>query len=171
MLFDRRDDPINARKGTFSSLSFDYAAKRLGSDVSNRKVLAQQFVFVPLGRLVLASRAIAGYAFGKDPLQFADRFRAGGATSVRGYGEDGLGPLDSSGQPGGGDRLVILNLEARFPIYRWARGVVFADAGNIFEKGETMSWSELKVGVGFGLRFDAAGGLIEAMSAFPIEGD
>ena len=49
VLFDRRDDPINARKGTFSSFSFDYAATRLGSDVSNRKLLAQQFVFVPAG--------------------------------------------------------------------------------------------------------------------------
>ena len=99
VLFDRRDDPINARKGTFSSISFDYASTRLGSDVSNRKLLGQQFVFVPVGRLVLASRALAGYAFGRDPLQFADRFRAGGATSVRGYGEDGLGPLDANGQP------------------------------------------------------------------------
>jgi outer membrane translocation and assembly module TamA len=167
VLFDRRDDPINARRGTFTSVSFDYASTRLGSDVSNRKLLGQQFVFVPVGRLVLASRALVGYAFGRDRLQFADRFRAGGATSVRGYGEDGLGPLDFDGLPGGGDRLVILNQEARFPIYRWANGVVFADAGNIFEKGETMSWGELKVGVGFGLRFDTPVGLIRGDVGFP----
>ena len=167
VLFDRRDDPINARRGTFSSISFDYAATRLGSDVSNRKLLAQQFVFVPLGRLVLASRALVGYAFGKDPLQFADRFRAGGATSVRGYGEDGLGPRDRNGLPGGGDRLLTLNQEMRFPIYRWANGVVFADAGNIFAKGETMSWSELKVGYGVGLRFDTPVGLIRGDVGFP----
>ena len=35
----------------------------------------------------------------------------------------------------GGDRLVILNQEVRFPIYRWVNGVVFADAGNIFDEG------------------------------------
>jgi outer membrane protein insertion porin family len=169
VLLDRRDDPINARKGSFTSVSFDYAARRLGSDVSNRKLLLQQFVFVPLGtRLVLASRALVGYAFGNDPLQFADRFRAGGATSVRGYGEDGLGPRDRfTGLPLGGDRLVILNQEARFPIYRWANGVVFADAGNIFAKDETMSWSELKVGYGVGLRFDTPVGLIRGDVGFP----
>jgi outer membrane protein insertion porin family len=166
VLFDRRDDPINARRGTFSSLSFDYASTRLGSDVSNRKLLAQQFVFVPVRRLVLASRVLAGYAFGRDPLQFADRFRAGGATSVRGYGEDGLGPLDANGLPIG-DRLLVLNQEARFPIYRWANGVVFADAGNIFAPGETLSWGELKVGVGFGLRFDTPVGLIRGDVGFP----
>jgi outer membrane protein insertion porin family len=168
VLLDRRDDPINARKGTFTSISFDYAATRLGSDVSNRKLLMQQFVFVPVGRLVLASRVLAGYAFGNDPLQFADRFRAGGATSVRGYGEDGLGPRnDFTGLPEGGDRLMILNQEARFPIYRWANGVVFADAGNIFAKTETVSWSELKVGYGVGLRFDTPVGLIRGDVGFP----
>ena len=36
------------------------AAPFLGSDVSNRKLLMQQFLFVPLGRLVLASRAQVG---------------------------------------------------------------------------------------------------------------
>ena len=66
-----------------------------------------------------------------------------------------------------GDRLVILNQEVRFPIYRWANGVVFADAGNIFETGETMSWGELKVGVGFGLRFDTPVGLIRGDVGFP----
>jgi outer membrane translocation and assembly module TamA len=168
VVFDRRDDPINARTGTFTAISFDYASTRLGSDVTNRKLLAQQFVFVPVGRLVLASRVLAGYAFGRDPLQFADRFRAGGATSVRGYGEDGLGTPDpNTGFPSGGDRLVILNQEARFPIYRWANGVVFADAGNIFKKGETSSFRELKIGVGFGLRFDTPVGLIRGDVGFP----
>ena len=168
VVFDRRDDPINARQGTFTSISSDYALRRLGSDVSNRKILTQQFVFVPVGRMVLASRALIGYAFGNDPLQFEDRFRAGGATSVRGYGEDGLGPRNAfTGFPEGGDRLVILNQEARFPIYRWANGVVFADAGNIFAKGETMSWSELKIGYGVGLRFDTPVGLIRGDIGFP----
>ncbi|HJU42736.1 MAG TPA: BamA/TamA family outer membrane protein, partial [Vicinamibacterales bacterium] len=165
-LFDRRDDPINSRKGTFTSIGFDYAAKKLGSDVSNRKLLIQQFVFVPVGRIVLASRVLAGYAFGNDPLQFADRFRAGGASSVRGYSEDSLGPRDINGIPSG-DRLFVLNQEARFPIYRWANGVVFADAGNIFAKGETMSWSELKTGYGVGLRFDTPLGLIRGDVGFP----
>jgi len=169
VVFDRRDDPINARRGTFTSIAFDYAARRLGSDVSNRKLLAQQFAFVPVGRLVLASRALIGHAFGNDPLQFADRFRAGGATSVRGYGEDSLGPRDPNDPdtPAGGDRLLILNQEARFPIYRWANGVVFADAGNIFEKGEVLSWRDLKVGFGVGLRFDTPVGLIRGDVGFP----
>ena len=65
VLFDRRDDPINARKGTFTLDLVRSRGAWLGSDVSNRKLLMQQFVFVPLGRLVLASRVQAGFAFGQ----------------------------------------------------------------------------------------------------------
>ena len=164
-MWDRRDDPINSRKGTFSSVSFDQSAAFLGSDRQNRKLLMQQFLFVPLGKLVLASRAQVGFAYGRDPLAFSDRFRAGGATSVRGYGEESLGPRDRDGLPIGGDRLMILNQEARFPMYRWVNGVVFIDAGNIFEKGE--DWSGLKLGYGFGLRFDTPVGLLRGDVGFP----
>jgi outer membrane protein insertion porin family len=162
VFLDRRDDPINARKGTFTSVSFDWGSRRLGSDVSNRKLLGQQFVFVPVGRVVLASRVLAGYAYGKDNLLPSDRFRAGGATSVRGYPEDslGLGLAD-------GNRLVVLNQEARFPIYRWANGVVFADAGNIFGKSDPRSWGDLMIGYGVGLRFDTPVGLIRGDIGFP----
>ena len=119
-MFDRRDDPLNARKGTFTSMSWDHSGRWLGSDVTNRKLLFQQHTFVPLGsRLVLASRVQTGFVFGPDDLLPSDAFRAGGATTVRGYGEDSLGPRTESGIPKGGETLVILNQEARFPIYRF----------------------------------------------------
>ena len=165
VLFDGRDDPINAKRGFFSSVSFDLASPVLASDVNNRKLLLQQYVFVPLGRLVLASRAQLGFAYGQDPLSFSDRFRAGGATSVRGYSEESLGPIGTDGLPLGGDRLVILNQEARFHLFGWVNGVLFADAGNILAKGA--DWSGLKFGYGFGLRFDTPVGLLRGDVGFP----
>jgi outer membrane protein assembly factor BamA len=165
IVFDRRDDPINSRKGFFSAVSFDQAALYLGSDSSNRKLLLQQFVFLPVKKLVLASRAQIGFAFGRDPLTFTDRFRAGGATSVRGYAEEGLGTF-VGGLPVGGDRLLILNQEVRFPIYRWANGVAFVDGGSILREEEP--WSGLKLGYGVGLRFDTPVGLIRGDVGFPL---
>ena len=165
IVWDRRDDPIDSRKGTFSSVSFDQSAAFLGSDRQNRKLLMQQFVFVTLGKLVLASRVQAGFAFGRDALAFSDRFRAGGATSVRGYSEEGLGERGPNGLPLGGDRLMIVNQEARFPMFKWFNGVVFVDAGNIYQKGE--DWSGLKLGYGFGLRLDTPVGLLRGDVGFP----
>ena len=164
-LFDRRDDPISPHRGSFSSVSFDEAAPFLGSDVQNRKLLMQQFAFFPLGKVVFASRAQAGFAFGPDELLPSDRFRAGGATSVRGYGEDSLGPRSAVGVPSGGERLLILNQEARFPLYRWVGGVAFVDAGNIFAKAG--AWTGLKIGYGFGVRVNTPIGLVRADVGFP----
>jgi len=167
-LFDRRDDPLNARKGTFTSISWDHSGLWLGSDVRNRKLLAQQHTFVPLGaRLVLASRVQTGFVFGPDDLLPNDSFRAGGATTVRGYGEDSLGPRNSNGVPSGGEMLVILNHEARFPINRWAHGVGFVDAGNISGKDESFSWRELKIGYGVGLRFNTPVGVLRVDLGIP----
>ena len=50
-------------------------------------------------------------------------------------------------------------------MYRWVNGVVFVDAGNIFAKGE--DWNGLKVGYGFGLRFDTPVGLLRGDVGFP----
>ncbi|HET9703680.1 MAG TPA: translocation/assembly module TamB domain-containing protein [Vicinamibacterales bacterium] len=167
-VLDRRDDPINPKGGTFSSVSYEHAALRLGSDVSNRKFLVQQYVFVPLGQLVLASRLQAGLAWGRDVLLPSDRFQAGGANTVRGYGEDSLGPRDEfSGVPEGGDKMLVLNQEARFPVYRWAHAVAFVDAGNIWARDQAVKWGELKLGYGFGVRLDTPVGLLRGDVGFP----
>ncbi len=167
VVFDRRDDPINSRKGTFSSVSLDQAGAWLGSDVNNRKLLVQQFAFVPLRELVLASRVQYGRAFGRDELLPSDRFRAGGAASVRGYSEDSLGPR-RFGVPIGGEEMVVLNQEVRFPIYRWVRGVGFIDAGKICcGDANVAEFNKLRAGYGFGLRFDTPVGLLRADVGFP----
>ena len=128
---------------------------------------------MPLGKIVLASRVQSGFAFGRDPLSYSDRFRAGGGTSVRGYGEESLGPR-VAGIPSGGDRLLILNQEVRFPMFKWAGGVVFVDAGNIFcqaselrESCESENLKGLRVGYGFGLRLNTPVGLLRGDVGFP----
>ena len=102
-------------------------------------------------------RAQVGYAFGRircsSPIASAPAARPACAATLK----TASARARIDGLPVGGDRLVILNQEARFPIYRWVNGVVFVDAGNIFAKGETMSWSELKVGYGFGPALRYAG--------------
>jgi outer membrane protein assembly factor BamA/autotransporter translocation and assembly factor TamB len=167
-LWDRRDDPLNAREGTFSSVSLDVSSPWLASDLRNRKLLLQQHYFYPLSdRIVFASRAQLGFAFGPDELLTTDAFKAGGATTVRGYAEDSLGPRGLLGLPSGGQALVILNGELRAPLYRWMRGVAFVDAGNIFGSDQSVSLGQLKVGYGFGLRLDTPVGLIRVDFGIP----
>jgi outer membrane protein assembly complex protein YaeT len=170
VVFDRRDDPINARRGTFSSISLDQSGAWLGSDVNNRKLLLQQFLFVPMGRVVLGSRAVIGRAYGQDDLLPSDSFRAGGASTVRGYGEDSLGPRNEfTGIPEGGEKMLVLNQEVRFPVFKWVNAVAFVDAGNIFGNDQAWQWKELKIGYGLGLRLDTPVGLLRGDVGFPSE--
>lgn len=39
--------------------------------------------------------------------------------------------------------MVVLNQEVRFPIYRWVRGVGFADTGNVFETASATDLGKL----------------------------
>ena len=80
--------------------------------------------------MVLASAARLGLATAFDEsLIPSERFFAGGGYSVRGYNQDALSPRDRFGDAIGGNALLVLNEEIRFPIFKWVRGVGFFDAG------------------------------------------
>jgi outer membrane translocation and assembly module TamA len=159
-LWDRRDEPVSPARGTFSSVSFERAGDWLGSDSSYGRVLWQQFAFRALGPVVLAGRVMTGATRGSD-LPPDKLFLAGGATTVRGYGENTLGPRDPfDGTVTGGESLLVLNQEVRFPMYRWLGGVGFVDLGNTFGPTAPFEWEALKVGYGLGLRFDSPIGLL-----------
>jgi outer membrane protein assembly factor BamA len=170
LLLDRRDDPVNATRGTFTSVAVEQLANWLGADVGYARLLAQQLAFVRLGPAVVASRAVTGYVFGDsllDNLLFQDRFFAGGGTTVRGYAENGLGPRDIFGASRGGSQVVVANAELRFPLYRWVSGVGFLDAGGAFDDQSPFRWGGLKVGYGAGLRVNSPIGLLRLDFGIP----
>lgn len=152
-LLDRRDDPFNTRQGWFSSAAFEYAAPAIGSDLRMAKLYLQQKGFRTLGPVVLAAYVQAGAAFAYDLIP-SERFRAGGGYTVRGYAENSLGPVDFLGRPRGGNALLTINQEVRFPVFRWVNAVAFLDAGNVFASRRDLSLGDLKAGYGLGLRLD-----------------
>jgi outer membrane protein assembly complex protein YaeT len=152
--WDTRDDPSNASRGWFHSSGFEYGPESLGSDLRFVRYLAQQYSFRRVGeRVVFASafRLGAGRGFGQDLIP-SERFYAGGATSVRGFAEQGLGPADFFGDPVGGNGLVVLNQEARIRLHRWVKAVGFLDAGNVFSRVRDISFTDLQAGTGVGVR-------------------
>jgi outer membrane protein assembly complex protein YaeT len=167
-LLDRRDDPFEPSAGWFSSINWDQAVPFLGSDFGTAKVLLQQLYFKPFRKVVLAARAQLGLEFSSNALPFAQRFFLGGATTVRGYGENSLGPRDEGG-PAGGDALVLLNTEARFPVRGWFQGVLFVDAGNVFSGKRDLSVTNLNVGYGLGLRLASPFAMLRLDAGWPAK--
>ena len=161
--WDTRDDQLDTMRGTLLSSSVELAAQRLGSDISYVRSLSQAYHFRPWRGLVFASAARAGVVqpLGGQELIPSVRFYAGGARTVRGVEEDSLGERDFFGDPVGGEGLLVLNQEVRFPLYRWLRGVAFVDIGGVFSD-PTPRWGDMKTSIGAGLRVTTPFGVLRA---------
>jgi outer membrane protein assembly factor BamA len=169
-LVDRRSNPFDPTGGWFTSATFELSRQGIGSDLNFLRSFLQYFQFTPIAdRTVLAAAVRLGLArtFEDEELIPSERFFAGGATTVRGYREDDLGPRSIFGDAEGGRAMLILNAEARFPVYRWIRGVGFVDMGNVYPMVGDISFSDLLVGLGGGLRFDTPVGVFRFDLAVP----
>ena len=92
-----------------------------------------------------------------------------GGNSVRGYDEDVLGPVNTSGDAIGGSALIVLNGEARFPVFKMLRGVGFLDAGRAFDTVKAIRLSDLSVGTGVGLRVQTPIVLLRIDFGIPLD--
>jgi outer membrane protein assembly factor BamA len=171
-LVDRRRDPFNPTGGWFASGSLELSKEGLGSDISFLKSFLQYFQFVDLGRsLVFGSTVRLGLAAPideNDVLIPSEQFFAGGATTVRGYREDDLGPRSIFGDAEGGNAMLVLNEEVRFPLRGRLGGVGFVDVGNVFPTVSEIDLGSLQVGAGGGLRYDSPIGILRLDFAVPV---
>ena len=108
-----------------------------------------------------------------EELPIFEKFTAGGVRSVRGYEFNSLGPLDSNGDPFGGDLQVITTAEVLFPIEALGssetfRLGVYFDAGNVFADVDEFETDELRQSVGLSAKWFSFIGPIEFSYAWPL---
>ncbi len=121
-------------------------------------------------RYVIAGRAKVGTVYGadRDDLPTDRRFYAGGGGSVRGYAYQGLGPVNSSGDPVGGRSLLEVSIEGRIRLSDRFGAVAFVDAGEV-GTAEVPKFSTLRTGVGLGFRYFTGFGPLRVDVATPID--
>lgn len=120
---------------------------------------------------MLVGRFMGGAAYplpNLDVLPFESSFIAGGANGIRAWRTRSLGPgglLYEDNFDQFGDIKLEFNLEYRFDIYKWFKGAVFTDAGNVWLMREDTSrvnaefkfnrfYKEIGWGTGLGTRLD-----------------
>ena len=105
-------------------------------------------------RLVYAGAARMGLArgLGGQDLILSERFFAGGGTTLRGFKQNTLGAKDFLGDPVGGNAVVLINNEIRFPMASIFDGVGFVDIGNTYRRVSDIKLGDLRKAAGFGLR-------------------
>lgn len=166
---DHRNDLFRPTGGMYASANVKLAGGPMGGDFSFFKwsTAWHNYHTLPVGG-VLALRVMVGGArpygasldLGPDGVPYDDRFFAGGASTVRGYGHNSLGPqvqdqdeldyLNYSSEnllpenpARGGNYLMLTNLEYRFPLpllSRWKlSSVFFFEGGNVWARIKDLS--------------------------------
>ncbi len=156
---DTRDRFWNTTRGSVNSLSFEYAGGILGGDVAFNKYWARSAWYFPLWwHTVFMAQGRWGYVTKRSggKLPVFQKFRIGGLNTVRGFDYATISPRDPvTGDRIGGEKMMIYNLEYRFPLIKDAGiiGLVFMDMGNVYTKEESYSFGDLKKSVGTGIRW------------------
>lgn len=152
-LRDRRDDPIDATKGSYTIVDLGTAWAGFGSEANFNRLFVQNATYYTIKKkYVLARSTRIGFLtpFGTN-LQCAtsqatcvplpERFFEGGGNSQRGFAINQAGPRDlATGSPLGGNATFINNLELRLPpvmlpfVQQNLGFVIFHDMGNVFSE-------------------------------------
>ncbi|MDD5347471.1 MAG: BamA/TamA family outer membrane protein, partial [Candidatus Omnitrophica bacterium] len=105
-----------------------------------------------------------------EKIPIFDRFFCGGVNSVRGYHERSIGPVDRlSGDPLGGESLLVGNAELVVPLMKFIRVALFYDVGNVWEKTGDLANGGYKAGTGVGFRIKTPIGPILLYYGIPLD--
>jgi outer membrane protein insertion porin family len=174
-IHDSRDQPLDARHGSYQTVTFNLTPTAFGSSSSFVRFLGQTSFYKPITPwLTWANNLRVGFAAGfgdNGYVPLSERFFSGGPDSLRGFPINGAGPqrpvpvcsnpTDPStcsliSVPAGGLMLAIVNSEARFPIklIDHLGGVVFYDGGNVYSNINAHQFvSQYTNSVGIGFRY------------------
>lgn len=166
---DTRDNPADANKGSFNTADFSVVGTALGSSASFMRLFLQNSTYHPIGRNWSFARSIRlgilepyastvslNFTSPNPPnaqlIPLPERFFGGGGTSLRGFALNQAGPRDPlTGFPVGGQAVLILNQELRFPmklpfVGTSLGGAFFYDGGNVYSRLDriTLRWSPPK---------------------------
>lgn len=151
LIRDKRDDPIDAHRGNYTTADLGVAAGFFGSEASFGRVLIQNSTYHEFGtkKYVFARSTHIGMESpfsDQQIIPLPERFFSGGGNSLRGFSINQAGPRDpQTGFPVGGNAMFVNNLELRMPpptlpfVQRNVSFVFFHDMGNVFDSASTMA--------------------------------
>ncbi|MBW7055355.1 autotransporter assembly complex protein TamA [Paracoccus bogoriensis] len=181
VIWDRRDEPNNARSGTWLSAEI-MPFHGFDDTDSGLRALGEGRAYVSFGendRFTLATRGRLGTILGSDirrtPRGFL--FYSGGGGSVRGQPYQSLGAdVITTRMTGetirtGGMSLANATAELRFQVRDRIGMVAFADYGRVWSQGGFDGIERDHAGAGIGLRYDTPIGPLRFDVAGPVAGD
>jgi outer membrane protein insertion porin family len=152
---DSRDSILTPSTGQYQRANLELGA--FGDQRYYRTVYQYQHFQPVFSALTLAFNGEVAYGagLGGRPYPVFKNLYAGGIGSVRGFEGSSLGPR-SAGDPVGGPKRLIGNVELQFPFPgsgrdRSLRWFTFLDAGNVFAETQRIQTSDLRYSAGLGI--------------------
>jgi len=159
------DNILNARRGYQLAFHVEQTGRIIPGTFGYTGVSgdARYYHAIFTESIVLASRVqfgnIAPVSSDPTKVPFGKKYFLGGATSVRGWGRYEISPL-SEGLPIGGNSMFAFSEEVRAVLHGKLGGVLFLDAGNVWENSWGIRLNDLRYAVGPGLRYQTPVGPI-----------
>ena len=172
---DTRNDALDPRRGALYSVETLLSSKRLrGDSFIKGTAFAARYEEIRAGTVIAGSvRVGLARAFGGTvELPLPERFFAGGATVMRGFRLDELGPgeiKDDRFVPEGGNALVAAALEARIDITKSVGVQLFAEMGNVFDRVQQIRMGSLRETAGFGITYKSPFGPLRLDWGFKLD--
>ena len=172
--YDSRDHPLNPHSGFYFRLSSEVAGGSLGGTNDFFRNRVQASYFKPIyGDLIGSVHTELGIInpYNGDTVPVSERFFMGGLNSLRGFHPRDVGPLDENGDPLGGNRSFLSNIEASYPLMPEAgiKGILFLDVGNVWGADEKPAVADLRADAGFGFHWTSPVGLLRLELGFNLD--
>ncbi len=174
LTYDSRDNVFDTTRGNILSGSMEFAGGPFGGDKEFTKFFGRASHYMPLWRgstLEFRGRMGLSDPFGNSEwVPIYERFFAGGSNTVRGYRERKVGPVDPiTGDPLGGEALLVGNLEYTYPVASFLKLAAFYDVGNVWAKQSDFASGNYKAGIGLGVRIKTPIGPLMLDYGFPMD--
>jgi translocation and assembly module TamA len=171
---NKKDNPLDPKNGWTLYLNTAPFIDVLDTNIIFLKNHVSGTYYLPLTdsqRVTLAFKTAVGSIAGSpsEDIPATERFYAGGATSVRGYGYQLVGPLNDDNDPIGGSSVMELSTEIRMKISEEYGIVPFVDCGTSFSSRYMDSGEKLLCGAGIGLRYYTSFGPLRIDYAVPLD--
>ena len=172
IIYDSRNRAFNPSEGSKHIATLKYAG--LGGNVAFTKALAETGWYIPLIiDTVGFLHGKAGYVVKNSGgiLPDYERFYLGGINSVRGYEWQEIHAVDEDGNIIGGNKFVQFNAECIIPLLKKQGlvGVLFVDAGNVYNDDESFDPGTLRKSTGFGFRWYSPMGPIRLEYGYKLD--
>ena len=146
---DSSNNRFHPTSGSINRFEIEHAGDFIGGEMDFTKFnWDSRRYFSGFKNHAWAVRMKLGLSEPRTPLE-GEEYDLGGSDSLRGYERSDFDFEDRAN-----NNLLLFNLEYRIPFNESFTGVLFTDAGNVWEERDSISLNDLNYGYGLGVRMN-----------------